>query len=196
MSPHTLVWRCLPAAALFVAAACAAPRAAPSPPAQPAIGAVPDAIGDHRLVETRPLASGAAGTLYRYRGDTALEPDIYIYPLTSTALEGGSEPQAQAQAESELFKQTLELQRRQGRFDEYTVVAERPLRYRVGNVEVAGWQVQAMLTRGGEPRETQQHLLVIGDQLVKVRTSFEPGSVSPAQLKSFVEGLVRGLVGD
>lgn len=48
---------------------------------------VPEELAKTRLVETHRFENPAAGVMYRYRGDIAMQPDVYIYPLPEVAIE-------------------------------------------------------------------------------------------------------------
>lgn len=55
--------------------------AAPGPERIASISQIPEAVGAFQLTETYHYPDPSAGTLYRYRDDSALEPDVFVYPL-------------------------------------------------------------------------------------------------------------------
>jgi hypothetical protein len=145
-----------------------------------------------RLAESQRLQPASAGTAYRY-GPGVIRPDVYVYPLTPPAKSGGADPLAQARAESRLFKEVLGIQRQQGLFDSYQIVADSAVAVPLPDGSARGWHVSARLLRGNDPRETHQHLFAFGDQLVKVRTTFVPGAEPVQALELFVRDLVRSM---
>jgi hypothetical protein len=173
----------------------AAPEPAPSHPggAEAREGiALPERVGAFSIVETQRFPEASLGTLYRYRDGTALLPDVYVYPLTRTAREGGDAPVDRARAESRLFLATLPINQRRGAFQRFRVIADGPIPAGPeGGVE--GWHVAAELIRPGQVRHTHQHLFAIGDELIKVRTTFGEDEGWEAALGAFLVGLLEAV---
>ena len=59
---------------------------------------------------------------------------------------------------------------------------------------VYGWHAAALVTLQGQTRDTHQLLFGVGDQFVKVRVSFAPGTVTDAELRQFAQALMEQLV--
>lgn len=182
---------------LFAIGCASRPASVPDSPStttELTLSAVPEQVGGFRITETRRYPDPSAGTLYRFQSDASLQPDVYVYPMSEIARRGGTDPGEQAQAESALFKEVLAIQRAQQHFDDYQVVGEHALRQSAGSQVVEGWHVHAMLTRRGEQRDSHQHLFVIGEHLVKVRTNFPRGAIAPEELQAFLEDLIQGML--
>ena len=57
-----------------------------------------------------------------------------------------------------------------------------------------GSHIVVLLTRGGEARASHQHIFVLGDEIVKVRTTFAPDEDRTKRMERFIEALLRGMV--
>lgn len=176
---------------------CAAkPAARTGEPVSPglAIERIPERAGDFERTEIRRMQVPGAGTLYRFRSPrTSLAPDVYIYPLTATARQGGETARLQAAAEAQLFKAALALQQRRGRFDNYEVHADSSITLPMQQLQIEGWHTMVHLRRGGQVLESHQHLVVLGDQIVKVRATFPRGSTVAVELEPFLRALAQEL---
>ena len=83
---------------VVAAAACASTPSSRSPVRALSIQHVPEQVGAFSQTETKRFNDPGAGALYRYRGASPLQPDVFIYPLVETARAGGGEPLARARA--------------------------------------------------------------------------------------------------
>ena len=186
---------------LALSTGCAAASSAlPSTPAPTAVAGGPLALGpvservgeDVRLVDTHHFPDAGAGIRYRYGSPcSALQPDVFVYPLSETAAAAGSDPSAQARAESEAFKQVLAIRQQQGHTEAFRIEGEGPLRIAVGGHTLAGWHVHAVLVHRGQQSDTHQHLFAVSEQLIKVRTTFPRGSIAEEEVNAFLHALLR-----
>jgi|GEM_PF-6985486 len=153
---------------------------------------LPERVGEFTIVETSRYPDPSLGTLYRYRDGSALQPDVYVYPLTGTARGGGDAPVDRARAESRLFLATLPISQRRGAFQRFRVIADGPIPAGPdGGIE--GWHVAAELVEPGQVRRTHQHLFAIGDELIKVRTTFGEDEDREAALGAFLVELLKAM---
>lgn len=173
---------------------CAA-RSAPVTPEPDAerplsIRQVPQELGSFRVSETHRYPDPQAGTLYRFRNNTELRPDVYVYPIPAAR---GAAPLNPAREEGMNFGRVLTSQQRQRSFESFEIVEQRALEHTVGSSVIPGWHSQAVLTRRGEKRDSHMHLFVIGDQMLKIRTTYPQGSVDTAELERFISGLIADI---
>lgn len=151
---------------------------------------VPQELGTFRVSETHRYPDPQAGTLYRFRNNTELRPDVYVYPVPTGR---GAVPLNPAREEGMNFGRVLTAQQRQRSFESFEIVGQRPLEHTVRSSVIPGWHSHAVLTRRGEKRDSHMHLFVIGDRMLKVRTTFPQGSVDAAELERFISMLVADM---
>lgn len=155
-----------------------------------AISSMPSSVGTFRLGETQRFPQAELGTLYRYRNDSQLRPDVYVYPVIKGEAGVGTNP---AHDEALNFESVLRAQQAQRAFDSFEIIAHRALEYDAGTAKLPGWQVVARLRRGNQAMDSHLHVYMIGDQLLKVRATFPQGSVAPADVEAFVSALLKGV---
>jgi hypothetical protein len=154
-----------------------------------AVRQIPTRVGEFRQLDVHRFPQRELGTAYRYSDDSPLRPDVYVYPLI--VRDEGMNALALAQAEAALLPQGLEMQRARGRFSSFQIVADSVIVVSVPGGSVPGSHIAGVLFRGDTPRETHQHLFALGDQFVKVRTSYAPGEVELGRLEEFIADLLR-----
>lgn len=155
-----------------------------------AIADVPEQLGTFRLAETHRYPDPSAGTLYRFRNNSELRPDVYVYPIDAPP---GGGPINAAREEGMNFGRVLTAQQRQRRIDAFTILEQGPLEHTVGSSVIPGWHTYAVLTRRGEKSDSHLYLFMIADQMLKVRATFPHGSVDDAQLDEFISALIRDI---
>jgi hypothetical protein len=166
----------------------------PAAPGPLRLASVPDQVGAFRRTETITYPRADAGTLYRFRGGGSLDPDVYVYPVAPETRGKGPGPREWAASQGPLFQLILEAQKQQGRLESVRMVADSAFRLTVRSALVDGWHTSARVTLQGQERDTHQLLFGVGDDFVKVRTSFAPGSVTDAELRQFAQALLEQLV--
>lgn len=164
--------------------------AAPGTGVALAIADIPEELGTFRLSETHRYPDPSAGTLYRFRNNSELRPDVYVYPVAAPP---GGAPLNPAREEGMNFGRVLTSQQRQRRFDSFEILEHGPLEHTVGSSVIPGWHSYAVLTRRGEKSDSHLHLFVIGDQMLKIRATYPQGSVQTAELDEFISALVRDI---
>ncbi len=158
------------------------------------LDSVPDQVGAFRRTETFTYPRADAGTLYRFRGGGSLDPDVYVYPVSPETRGKGPGPREWAASEGPMFRLVLAAQQAQGRLESVRMVADSAVRWTVGTAPLDGWHTVARVTLQGQERDTHQLLFGIGDDFVKVRASFAPGSASDAELRQFAQALLEQMV--
>jgi hypothetical protein len=182
---------------LLLLAACGAPTAdppavAPAPgphtSAAEALASLPEEVGGLRLVSMRRYPDPRAGVHRSYGTDDGLVVDVYVYPIGESMMR---EPTgARAEAEAEFFKQSLDLMRRNGAFDDFRITGEGPVAIAGDAWASEGWLTSARLQRRGEERDTHQHLVEVGDHFVKFRSTFAAGRGRDAEVLRFIQALL------
>src|SRR5690606_15492959 len=153
---------------------------------------MPAEIGPLRLTETFHYPEAHLGTLYRYRNDTELRPDVYIYPVSRQPESGGAfDP---AREEGMNFGRVLTAQKMRGQFDAFEILTREAQHLGEGRNAISGWHVHAVLERRGEKHDTHLFVYTLGDQTLKVRATYSIGSVEFAALDSFVGDLLDELI--
>lgn len=176
--------------AVMFAATSHTPSAAQTPaPAPVAVPTIPAEIGTFKLAETHTYPDPHLGTLYRFRNDTELRPDVYVYPIGRRPESGG--PLNPAREEGMNFGHVLTAQKNQRRIDSFEILASERREHDVGSVMISGWHVHAVLEHNDAKRDTHMYVYVVGDQMLKVRSTFGQGSVDAADLERFVADLLR-----
>lgn len=153
---------------------------------------MPAEIESLRLTETFHYPEARLGTLYRYRNDTALRPDVYVYPVSRQHEAGG--PFDPAREEGMNFGQVLTVQKMRGQFDAFEILKSEAQHYGQGADTIAGWHVHAVLERNGEKRASHLFVYTLGDHTLKVRATYPLGRVEFRALDSFVTELLDQLV--
>lgn len=168
--------------------------ATPAGQRAPEITQIPESIGAFRRIETHQFDDPSAGAVRSYRNGSALQPDVYVYPLTETARAGGEDPLDRAEAESRIFPVALEVERQRGRFDRFQVRADSAVAISHGSRTIRGWHTAVQLSRRGDPRDSHQYLFALGDQFVKVRITYVPGAVKDEDRVEFIRALLIALL--
>ena len=191
---HVLPGRAAAGLLVLALAACApAPGGAPAPaPAPLAIRDAPAEVHGYRQTDFTRFEMASAGVAYRYGSGPPISPDVYVYPVGETDRAAG-DAVAQARAESDNLKSALEMQRGQRRIQGFEVTGDTAVAIPLAGGRVVGWHLAARVHAPRGPAiETHQHLFAVGDQFLKVRTSFPLGTASAgAELDSFVRELLR-----
>lgn len=178
---------------VILASSGCASRADPGVPAQDAAAAItmsdmPAEVGRFRVTDIHRYPDPRAGTLYRFRNDSALMPDVYVYPINRPSLNPARE-------EGMNFGRVLTAQRNQRRIDSFVIMKQGPLEHTSGSTVIPGWHVYAVLSRRGEKMDSHMHLFVIGNRMLKVRSTYPQNDVDPAELEEFVAALLRSVTG-
>ena len=153
---------------------------------------MPIEVGPLRLTETFHYPEAHLGTLYRYRNDTELRPDVYIYPVSRQPESSGAfDP---AREEGMNFGRVLTAQKMRGQFDAFEILKSEAQHLGEGRNAISAWHVHAVLERKGEKHDTHLFVYTLGDQTLKVRATYPIGSVEFAALDSFVGDLLDELI--
>ena len=184
------------AASLFALLAGCASQGMPAPPETGPSTSVslqaPQQVGTFKLDATHHYPDARAGSLYRYRNDSDLSPDVYIYPVNEPAERGG--PLNPAREEGMSFGRVLTIQQRQQRIESFEIVHHGPLVKTVGADTLDGWQVHAILMMRGSKHDSHLQIFRVGDRMLKVRATFPQGKVANEDLAAFVDSLLEGAI--
>ena len=182
---------------LLSAAACAPAaggRAGPSPGGL-AIREAPVEVYGHPRTDFKRYEMASAGVSYRYGSGPPIIRDVYVYPLTPTAGAGGDDPVQQARAESDNLKAVFEIQRRERRIERFEAGADSAIAVPVAGGTVRGWHLSGRVVHRNGVDETHQHVFAVGDQLLKVRTTYTVAAPNAsADVDAFVRDLLRQML--
>jgi hypothetical protein len=158
----------------------------------PRVRQVPAQVGEFRQIDVHPFPQPGAGIGYRYSDDSPLRPDVYVYPVPPSGSDAESSL-VRAQTEGRLLLSALQVERDRGRFDSFQLLSDSVITLGVPGNSLEGSHVSVLLTRRGDEAESHQHIFVLGDQFVKIRTTFPRGSQSLSRLEDFIEALLTGM---
>jgi hypothetical protein len=131
------------------------------------------------------------GTAYRYTDGGSLRLDLFVYPLSPTARRAGDSPRLQAQAEAQLLRTNLPEGRNRGWFTSYEIIADSMVILQLPSGTLEGSHMAIRIDSAGARSESHQHLFVVDNELAKVRTDFDEGSVPAARLESWIHDIFR-----
>jgi hypothetical protein len=179
---------------LAFAAACASPGGPPVAPAPAgealAIAQIPTRIGDFRQIDVHRFDTPGAGTAYRYSDGSRLRSDVYVYPLAEAQRASAGAPLETIQGEAHSLLAAMPVQQAQGRFDSFELLADSIATVLLPGGPLTGSHIALRLRFRGMEQESHQHVFMLGDQFLKVRTTFPPNAATAAAMAGFVERLV------
>ena len=178
--------------------ACACGRAAEPTRLEPltseqtdlSLRSVPNTVGELRWQQVHRFPDPALGVVYSYGDGSSPGSDVFVYPRDATS----PVTHAELRAHGKPLLETLQTQRSAGRFDAYELLADSIVTIDLGGAPLDGSHIVVLLTRGGEARASHQHIFVLGDEIVKVRTTFAPDEDRTKRMERFIEALLRGMV--
>jgi hypothetical protein len=184
---------------LFLSLASCAPgpggAVGPSP-AGLAIREAPAEVHGYPRTDFKRYEMASAGVSYRYGSGPPIIRDVYVYPLTPTAGAGGDDPVQRARSESDNLKAVFEIQRRERRVERFEVAADSAIAIPIPGGTVRGWHLSGRVVHRNGVDETHQHVFAIGDQLLKVRTTYTVNAPNAsADVDAFVRDLLRRMLG-
>lgn len=175
---------------VLIAASQASLKAQTPAPAAIDTLAVPGEIGAFSLAETHRYPDPRLGTLYRYRNNSELRPDVYVYPPGGPT---GSQALNPAREEGMNFGHVLTAQRSRRQINSFEIMKSAARDHIVGSDTVPGWHVYAVLETNRGRSDSHLYLFAFGDQMLKVRSTSPEGSVDSAELEAFVMALLRAV---
>ena len=153
---------------LVVVAGCSSSAPKSSAELQPVtIPQIPRLVLNTAIVDSQVFSTRNLGVLYRY-GSGDVQKDVYVYPK-------GDWPDVVGQAKA--FIQTLEIEKRRGRFDPYEVMLNAPFNMETADTVRAAHEVIARLIRKGEPRNSYFAVVSTSAGFVKFRITHRPDAV-------------------
>jgi hypothetical protein len=177
--------------------ACAATATRPPPP-QREIGAthlaLPTTIDGFQMVERHDYEEQGMGTLIRYRGESALQPDVFVYPIPNP--QPGAALSEWFRKEGQGFREMFEINRSRGEIDSFTVESEEEIRLQSRTGALQAFRMKVSLAVRGDPRDSYVYLVPFGNNMLKLRATHAPEAVSAVEVESFVESLVAVAVAD
>lgn len=154
---------------------------------------VPPQVGDFRRVDVHRFPQRELGVAYRYSDGTPVRLDVYVYPVGEQIRAAGGTPAEQARIEGRLLGEGLEAQQRQGVVRSFQILSDSAVQITAAGNLLHGSHITARVDVRGRNEESHQHVFVVGDQFVKVRTSFTPRAVPLARIEAFVRELLDSM---
>lgn len=169
----------------------AAPTSAQTPQSAPGTSiAIPSEVGTFRMTAVHRYPDPGLGVLYRFRNDSALRPDVYVYPSGGP---DGTTSLNPAREEGMNFGAVLTAQRRRGRITSFQILDSSAREYIAGSDTVPGWHVHAVLEGSEGKRDTHLYLYSVRGQMLKVRATAPEGTVDHASIDDFVAALLHAV---
>lgn len=153
---------------------------------------MPRKLGDFALVDTQHFPTPGAGTGYRYTGLKGLRPDVYVYPGHLESY-GTDTAAALASAVGD-FLQALPLGRARGQYSDFKVRENAPARRDLSGTSLLVHRVLVEKRVGNRVLDDYFHIAVVGNNYIKVRTTFDRGAATEADVESFVGQLLETLL--
>jgi hypothetical protein len=153
---------------------------------------IPLTVGDFALVDTQRFSTQGAGTGYRYNGPKGLHPDVYVYP--GDLAQFGVDTAAALNSAVSAFLQALPIGRARGQFRDFEVKANTVARRQIAAHSLLVHRVVVEKRVGDRVLDDYFHVAVVGDNYIKVRTTFERGVALEADVESFVNRLLETLL--
>ena len=166
-------------------------QAAPERDATRAI-VMPLKLGDFALGDTQHFSLPGAGTGYRYRGPKGLRPDVYVYPVDLAGF--GGDTAAALQSAVADFMKALPIGRARGQFTDFEVRSNAVARREITGVSLPIHRVVVEKRVGNKVLDDYFHITVVGDNYIKVRTTFERGGGTEGDVEGFVNKLLETLL--
>lgn len=152
----------------------------------------PVRLGPFVIADTQRFSVAGAGTGYRYRGPQAVHPDVFIYRGDVASF--GTDTTAALQAEVDEFLQVLPMGRARGQFTDFEVRANAAARRDIGGISLLVHRVVVEKRVGERLLDDYLHIALVGDNYIKVRTTFQRGAGTEADVDGFVDQLLRALL--
>jgi hypothetical protein len=167
-------------------------QAAPGRDATRAI-VMPLKLGDFALADTQHFSLPGAGTGYRYRSLKGLRPDVYVYPVDLAGFSGDTAAALQSAVGD--FLKALPVGRARGQFTDFEVRTNAVARRTIAGDSLLVHRVVVEKRVGSRVLDDYFHIAVVGDNYVKVRTTFDRGVATEADVERFVGQLLQSLLG-
>ena len=167
-------------------------QAAPERAATRAV-VMPLKLGDFALVDTQHFSVAGAGTGYRYSSPNGLRPDVYVYPVGLASF--GADTAAALEAAVGEFLQALPIGRARRQFNDFAIKSNAVARREISGSSLLVHRVVVEKRAGNRVLDDYFHIAVIGDNYIKVRTTFERGAATEADVERFVGQLLETLLG-
>ena len=188
------MYRYLFAVLLLLAPGCASSAAvSPAPvnrtpqvaPEDLRLNRIPARAGEYRLQGVQRI-SPELGMVLRYSTQGPVRLDVFIYPAPDSVREAADPVAAAAETGRTELRAGLELEAEKGNLTAFEVVSDSSIALRLPHAGVTGAHTTLRISHGDQTRDSFQHHFLIGDQLVKVRSTLEPGTADPATIDHFV----------
>lgn len=153
---------------------------------------MPLKLADFALADTQHFSTPGAGKGYRYRGVKGLHPDVYVYPGELSRF--GVDTTAALEAAASEFLQALPVGRARGQFTRFDVRSTAVARREIAGHSLLVHRVVVEKRVGDRVLDDYFHIGVIGDNYIKVRTTFERGVGTEADVETFVSQLLETLL--
>jgi hypothetical protein len=153
---------------------------------------MPLKLGDFALVDTQHFSLPGAGTGYRYHGPNRLRPDVYVY--TGDLAGFGADTAAALGSAVGDFLQALPIGRARGQFTDFEVRTNAAARRAIAGDSLLVHRVVVEKRAGNRVLDDYFHIAIVGDNYVKVRTTFERGVATEAEVERFVAQLLETLL--
>lgn len=155
------------------------PGAAVAPSSEPHSVHAPAEVAAYAIADSIRYSRPEFGTVYRYRGEGPLRPDVYVYP---------KQPNSTIETQAASFRRVLETNRRRGRYTDFRITTDRAW----SPVEWAqGREMMIVLRFDQQSSDSYYHVFQVGDQFVKVRITNPQDEITVHQVHAFVEALLR-----
>lgn len=155
---------------------------------------MPLKLADFALRDTQHFSTPGAGTGYRYSGTKGLQPDVYVYPGELSRF--GVDTTAALEAGASEFVRGLPLGRARGQFTDFEVRSTAVARREIAGHSLLVHRVVVEKRVRDRVLDDYFHISVIGDNYVKVRTTFQRGVGTEADVETFVSQLLETLLRD
>lgn len=168
-------------------ASAAARMLAPAADAPLRVQRIPNVAGDFRLQGMYRFGRPELGVGFRYGDGDPVRLDVYVYPAPDEVLALDDRVAAAAEVGRTELREGLEEEVRKGNLLSFELLADSAIVISLPRGEIRGSYALLRLSPPEGGMDSHQHHFIVGEQLVKVRTSYPEGAVDRAVVDAFVE---------
>ena len=166
---------------------------APAPAEGLRVQRIPNFAGEFRLQGMYRFGRPELGVGFRYSDGQPVRLDVYVYPAPGEVLEADDPLAAAADVGRTELRAGLEEEVRKGNLQSFELRSDSVIAISLPQGELTGTYVSLRFTVDGAAHDSHQHHFMVGDQLVKVRTSYPAGAIEMGTVDAFLRDFLDRL---
>lgn len=166
-----------------------------APPAAEALRVqrIPNFAGDFRLQGMYRFGRPELGVGFRYSDGEPVRLDVYVYPVPPEVAASDDPVAAAAEVGRTELREGLDGEVRKGNLQSFELLTDSTITVSLPHGQLPGTYIFLRFISGGSTMDSHQHHFMVGDQLVKVRTSYPADAMEAATVDAFIRDFLDRL---